>query len=497
MFEHPLLPALVLTQMAMGLLDIVWHHEATEQLAWRPSQTRELRLHAARNLIYAVLFAVLGLASPHGWWAIAAMAALGSEIAITIWEFVEEDRSRKLPATERVLHTVLAINYGGILAILVPMLLAWSQLDTDLVPSGGVLSGAIAMIASVGCLLFGLRDLAAMQRHGLLPQQDDAALARALSRRTRILVTGGTGFVGTALVRALVAAGHEVTVLTRDPRRAVMVAAPLRIVTSLDQIGSCEPIDAIVNLAGEPIAGGLWTAVRRRRILRSRLRVTRDVVQLVARLRQRPQVLVTASAVGWYGLRGDEALDEQAAATPCFTHRVCDAWERASLPVASLGVRRVVLRIGLVLNRDGGMLRGLAIPFEFGLGGRVGSGRQWMSWIARDDLVRLIVHAIVDPALAGPVNAVAPEAVRNDRFVACLARALKRSAWFALPAPLLRLVLGQLADELLLGGQRVVPSKASMWGFRFLHPDIEAALRHTLMPVHTVVAEPAREVSYR
>jgi len=232
----------------------------------------------------------------------------------------------------------------------------------------------------------------------------------------------------------------------------------------------------VVNLAGEPIADRLWTAARRRRLLASRLRVTRAVVRLIARLDRKPAVLVSGSAVGWYGLWQDESLTEFDGGKACFTHRLCSAWERAARAAERHGVRVVRLRIGLVLGTEGGVLSRLLTPFEFGLGGRIGNGRQWMSWIERDDLVRLIAHVIATPSLTGAVNATAPEPVTNATFTRELARALRRPALLPVPAALLRRLAGDLADELLIGGQRVLPDKVDASGFAFRHPTLPSAL---------------------
>jgi len=331
-------------------------------------------------------------------------------------------------------------------------------------------------IAALGVTLSGLRDFAASRRTTRIAPGDAAPLAAALGGRRSILLTGGTGFIGGRLVAALVGAGHDVTVLTRSRAGAAHLPAPIRLITSLDQLSDDAVIDAVINLAGEPIASGLWTARRRRAILRPRLRTTRDVVRLIGRLRNRPAVLISGSAVGWYGVRGDEVLDETAAGEPCFSRDVCVRWEREAKAAAALGVRVVCLRIGLVLGSEGGVLSRLLTPFEFGLGGPFGGGRHWMSWIHRDDLVRLIVHALASPALAGPVNATAPEPVTNSAFASALGAALGRPAKLRVPAAPLRWLLGDFAEELLLGGQRVVPRAAVAAKFRFMFPDIDAAL---------------------
>ncbi|MGZ8362199.1 MAG: TIGR01777 family oxidoreductase, partial [Allosphingosinicella sp.] len=376
----------------------------------------------------------------------------------------------------------------AILALLVPLLLVWAVRPTGIGPAFHGGWSWICAAAAVGTLLFGVRDLSAAARLRNLPEDLPARLAAGLSPARSVLVTGGTGFVGRRLVAALVAVGHEVTVLSRRRASAADLPAPLRIVTSLDQISSRARIDAIVNLAGEPIADAPWTPAKRRRIVESRLAVTREIGRLILRLQKAPEVLVSGSAIGWYGLRGDEPLDEAATPAPCFSHDLCAAWEDAAERAAGRAVRLVRLRIGLVLGRDGGLLARMLAPFEFGLGGPFGNGRQVMSWIHRDDLVRLIVRAIADPGLAGIVNATAPGPVDNRTFARALGRALRRPAWLAVPAAPLRRLLGDFADELLLGGQMVLPAKALSRGFQFEHPAIEGALAEIVgreIPIRT------------
>jgi len=205
-------------------------------------------------------------------------------------------------------------------------------------------------------------------------------------------------------------------------------------------------------------------------------------------------VLISGSAIGWYGLWQDEVLTEFDGGKRCFSHRVCEAWERATKRAERLGTRVVRLRIGLVLGTEGGMLANLLNPFEYGLGGPIGSGRQWWSWIERDDLVRLIAHAIATPSLSGPVNATAPEPVRNADFARALGRALHRPAFLAVPAAPLRLAAGDLAEELLLGGQRVIPEKALKSGFVFRYPGLAAAFAAILgSPATRKTISPASE----
>jgi uncharacterized protein (TIGR01777 family) len=479
----------VFLQVAFGGFDTLYHHELTERLAWRPSQAGELRLHGVRNLAYAVVFAAIGWSEPHGAAAMALMALMAAELIVTLWDFVEEDRTRRLPASERVLHTLLTLNYGVVLALLMPLVARWAELPTAMEPAYHGIWSWLCAAAACGVVAFGLRDLAAARRAARIVPLDPASLAQALIGRQSILVTGGTGFVGSRLVAALIAAGHDVTVLTRSRANASDLPAPVRIITSLQQIADDARVDAIVNLAGEPISDGPWTARKRRRILRSRLRTTRGLVELIGRLRVRPAVLVSGSAVGWYGLRGDETLDEADCGVDCFSRAVCVEWEKAAMAAAALGVRVVCLRTGLVLASEGGMLARLLTPFEFGLGGRFGAGRHWMSWIHRDDLVRLVVHATATPALAGPVNATAPAPVTNAEFARALGRALRRPALVPIPGAPLRLALGAFADELLLGGQRVEPRAALASGFRFAYSGIDEALAAIVGRADKAVAE--------
>jgi uncharacterized protein (TIGR01777 family) len=467
---------LVFAQVAMGGFDTLYHHELTERLAWRPSQAGELRLHGVRNLSYAVMVMALGWSRPQGALAVALIALMLAELVVTLWDFVEEDRTRKLPASERVTHTLLTLNYGVVLALVVPLLAGWATNPTALVPASYGVWSWLCALAAVGVIVFGLRDLAAADRTNRIVAADPVPLVQALAPGRSILVTGATGLIGRRLVAALVGAGHEVIVLTRDRATAADLPAPIKIVTDLDQIAADTRIDAVVNLAGEPISDGLWTPAKRRRIVGSRLAVTRAVVALIGRLERRPEVLINGSAIGWYGLRGDEVLDETANGADCFSRTVCRRWERAAMAAQDLGVRVVRLRIGIVLAIDGGALSRMLTPFEFGLGGPFGAGRHWMSWIHLDDLVRLIAHAIATPGLQGAVNGTAPEPVRNAAFAQALGRALHRPALLPAPAAPLRLALGAFADELLLKGQRVVPAAALASGFAFAYPTLDGAL---------------------
>ena len=476
----PLLWTLIAIQIAMGAFDTFYHHELTERLAWRASQRHELQLHSIRNFFYAWLFLVLGWLEVHGIWAMMIIAVLAAEIIITLMDFVEEDLSRKLPASERINHTLLAINYGAILALLLPVLIGWAMQPADVrLADHGVIS-IVATVAALGVGLFGLRDLAASNRLARLHSAPASELMAQLGRCHTVLVTGATGFIGSRLVASLAGAGHRVIALVRDPAKAGAQPPPLTVITSLDQLPADTKIDAIVNLAGEPISNGLWTEAKRRKIVSSRVDMTDDVVKLIARLDHMPAVLVNGSAIGWYGLWQDQPLTESAKSHACFSHELCEAWEGAARPAEAHGVRVVYLRTGLVLGSDGGMITRMLTPFEFGLGGPIGSGRQWMSWIERDDLIRLIAHVIARNDISGPINATAPIPVTNEKFTAELARRLHRPAVFRIPDALLRRIGGDFASELLLGGQRVLPNKALSNGFVFRHETLRSAFEAIL-----------------
>jgi uncharacterized protein (TIGR01777 family) len=298
----------------------------------------------------------------------------------------------------------------------------------------------------------------------------------------KIVVTGATGFVGTPLVRDLLAAGHAVTALTRDAARATRrLPARCRVLT-WDAPGPLHPsalrgTDAIVHLAGEGIADARWTASRKRALRNSRIDTSAALVHALGQLGtdERPRVLVSASAIGWYGDRGDELLDERSAPGKGFLAEVCRDWEQAVFAAQALGVRTVAVRIGVVLGRDGGALAPLLPLFRLGLGGRVGSGRQWFSWIHLHDLVGLLRFVLENPDAAGPINGVAPEPVMNATFTTELAGALRRPALFPVPAAALRVAFGEMS-AVLLASQRVQPQAARQLGFTFRYPTVRGAL---------------------
>jgi uncharacterized protein len=301
----------------------------------------------------------------------------------------------------------------------------------------------------------------------------------------KILMTGSSGLVGTALTESLCGAGHTVCRLLR-PRSEPQAAGPRASVAvrwdpkTGELEGSAAGADAVVNLAGTSIASGRWTAQRKRDLYKSRVDTTRALVKAIGQLDPRPRVLVSASAVGYYGNSGDEELTEESAAGEDFLSGLARDWEQEALRAESLGIRVVCLRFGVVLAKEGGALPRMLPPFRLGAGGRLGSGKQWMSWLTLAEAVLIAQFALENESLRGSVNAVSPNPVTNREFTAVLAQALHRPTILPAPAFALRFVLGEMADALLLVSQRAVPKRLSSCGYRFVHPNLLGALAAVL-----------------
>jgi uncharacterized protein len=297
-----------------------------------------------------------------------------------------------------------------------------------------------------------------------------------------VLVTGASGFIGSALRPALISAGHRpiVAVRGREVPPGVDGIAWDPEAGSVDT-QAMEGIGGVVHLAGAGIGDRRWTSARKQLILESRTKPTQFLASTLAGLDRKPAVLVSSSATGYYGDRGDEVLTEQSPPGDDFPAHVCREWEAAATPVIDAGIRLVTIRTGIVLGRGGGMLARVVPPFRLGLGGRLGSGRQYLSWVSLDDEVAAILRALDQPSLSGPTNLTAPNPATNAEFTATLGRVLHRPTPLPTPLPALRAAYGrELVDTLLLGGQRVMPAALTADGFDFAHPTLEAALRAVL-----------------
>lgn len=292
-----------------------------------------------------------------------------------------------------------------------------------------------------------------------------------------VLITGGTGFIGRALCQELLDIGHKVTVSTRSIERAstrLPVAAE-----RVETLRQLHDVDVIYNLAGENLAAGRWTSARKKALYDSRIGSTRQLLSWIEALSRKPRLMVSASAIGYYGPHGDEMISEDEPPGNDFSSGLCRAWEAEANMAQALGVRVCITRLGIVLGIDGGVLGKMLPAFRFGLGGRLGSGRQWMSWIHRADLIRLFLWLAQSEAARGPYNATGPRPVRNIEFAQTLGRVLHRPVLIPMPASLLKILLGEMSD-LLVSGQNVLPQRAQKEGFSFHHATLEDALNDLL-----------------
>lgn len=298
----------------------------------------------------------------------------------------------------------------------------------------------------------------------------------------KILITGSHGMVGSALAERLKAQGHEILRLTQQKANSSHGEAYWNAEGgSIDKSGlDVLAPEAVIHLAGENIAGGRWNKDRKRKIRDSRVNGTRALADALAHLQSPPKVFICASAVGYFGSRGNEKLTESSGPGEGFLAEVCQEWEAASKRASDAGIRTANLRFGVILSREGGMLKKLLLPFKLGAGGVIGSGQQYMSWITLDDVLGVIEFALQNSAIHGPVNTVAPQPVTNREFTKTLGRALWRPTLLPLPASTARMVLGEMADELILASLRVIPEKLEKNGYRFQHPDLKGALKSLL-----------------
>jgi len=296
----------------------------------------------------------------------------------------------------------------------------------------------------------------------------------------KILITGGTGFIGSALTRSLTEQGYEVTVLSRNPDSVEKICGPgIKALNNLNQLKPEDTFQAIINLAGAPIFDARWSDARKQIIRDSRIGLTKQLVASMARMAVKPELLISGSAIGYYGDQGDTVLTEQSATHKDFSEQLCTDWENEAKKAEQLGVRVCLIRTGLVLAEGGGLLKRMLLPFRLGLGGRLGDGQQWMSWIHRQDWIAIARLMITDSSMQGAYNATAPNPVTNSEFARTLAHCLNRPALLPVPAWLLKILLGEMSG-LVLGSQRVMPERLLALGFRFQYTDLSSALNQVL-----------------
>ncbi len=301
----------------------------------------------------------------------------------------------------------------------------------------------------------------------------------------KLAVTGATGLVGGALCQNLIQAGHQVVALARNPEKAGKKLPTVEVVawdatSGHPPIEALEGLDAVVHLAGEPVAAGRWTSQRKRMIRESRVAGTRNLVEGLSHCQNPPKVLVSGSAIGYYGTHGDELLEETSHPGNDFLAELCQQWESEAKRATDSGVRVVLVRSGLILAREGGALPRMLLPFKMCVGGPLASGTQWMSWIHIKDELEAIGYAIENDEIEGPLNLTAPNPVTNEVFSRTLARVLRRPAFFRVPGFVLRLLLGEMAETLLLKGQRVLPKKLEQSGYQFRFSDLSGAFEDLL-----------------
>jgi uncharacterized protein (TIGR01777 family) len=293
-----------------------------------------------------------------------------------------------------------------------------------------------------------------------------------------ILISGGTGFIGTALCSQLINKNHTIVVKTRQLE---WLNSKIKTINELSEITINEKFDVVINLAGEPIADKRWSKNQRRKILESRLDTTEECISFLRGVKNKPALFISGSAIGYYGIdETNEDIDESCAGDDSFSSSLCAKWEESALQAESLGIRTCILRTGIVLGKDGGALKKMLIPFKLGLGGKIGTGNQWMSWIHLGDIINIIDFCINDESLKGPVNCTAPYPVTNSSFTKALGKALGRPTVFNMPEMVIKLLMGKMGEELLLSGKKVLPLKIQNAGFKFNHEHIETALSEVL-----------------
>jgi hypothetical protein len=325
----------------IGAYDSIYHHEIKERLSLKASARHELKIHSARSLLYSIIFLSFGWLQWKGWLAVVFAALLVIELLLTLWDFVEEDRSRDLPATERVTHTILGLNFGAILALFAPEINYWFHADSGFVYVNHGIYSWIMTLYGVGVIPFAIREYTSYRSLNK-PRITSVKNIRPVIEAQNILITGATGFIGTQLCKTLLSQGHSLTLLVRDSKKAaplLQLGGRLTLVHSLEQLRSTDEFHSVVNLAGEPIASGRWNPRKKQRILNSRLNTTLRIVHYIRTARVKPKVLISGSAIGYYGPRDDALITELSPGASSFSHQLCTQWEQAANQARQFGVR--------------------------------------------------------------------------------------------------------------------------------------------------------------
>lgn len=486
MNTHLLALELMAIQGILGAFDTLYHHELTEALPNRKSARLELSIHSIRSLIYCVMFIGLSAWQWNGTWALVLMALFGIEIVLTLWDFVIEDKTRLLPPTERVTHTILAINAGAFIILLAINAPQWMAQPTGLSWEPYGLLSVFLFLCGIGVGLSGLRDgFAALNLKRNTLRDNELAPIHFSDFNESVLVTGATGFIGQKLVAALLADGQQVTVLTRNLKQAAwLFDGQVRCISQMSDLPKTQKIDVIINLAGARILGWRWSSKRKNELRASRIGLTEKVVQWVGNAQHKPRLLISASAIGYYGIQeknDDRVLTENSPSSSIFMSQLCQDWEAAARLASDYGVCVKCTRFGMVLGHQGALPM-MMLPIQLGLGGPLGTGKQWLSWIHIHDLLRGIAHLWqsgsqdnAEPSGSEVYNFTAPEAVMQKDFSRIAGQVLHRPSAFPTPGEPMRLALGEQSD-LLLEGQRVVPERLRSEGFDFKYPDVRSAL---------------------
>jgi len=468
---------LFIIQALMGAFDTLYHHELKVALAQRINARLELYIHAVRAVLYGILFVGLAWFEWHGFWVILLIGIVLIEVGLTLWDFVVEDKTRLLPSSERITHTLLAINGGALFLLIALILPRWYVQDTTFVLIDYGWRSWFLFFAGIGVTLSGLRDAFAAWQLQRLDLKLNLDLGKG---HKRLLISGGTGFIGSALCHELIHAGHDITLVTRNPLAASMqFFGRIRAVRACADLSDQEQFDIIINLAGAPVVGPPWTTKRKTLLLNSRLHCTRELLNFVKRAQQRPEVWIQASAIGYYGTKTEQPVTEINSKGNGFAADLCGRWEQTTEELENLSVRRVILRFGLVFGRSGGSLPTMMLPFRFGFGAILGDGHQHVSWIHIEDLLQIIALSIANQAIHGKINVVAPDCPTYSEFTGLVGQILLRPVWLRFPTGFLRKILGEMAS-LFVDGPIIKPERLERIHYQYRFPRLRAALMDLL-----------------